>query len=52
MSASRPGRPAVVVVGAGRLGGALALALRAKRWPVRVLDRYEESRRRALELGL
>jgi predicted short-subunit dehydrogenase-like oxidoreductase (DUF2520 family) len=42
----------VVVVGAGRLGGALALALAAKRWPVRVLARSEESRRRVLELGL
>jgi predicted short-subunit dehydrogenase-like oxidoreductase (DUF2520 family) len=42
----------VVVVGAGRLGGALALALAAKRWPVRVLARSEQSRRRVLELGL
>lgn len=40
------------MVGVGRLGGALALALAAKRWPVRVLARSEESRRRALELGL
>lgn len=36
----------------GRLGGALALALAAKRWPVRVLARSGESQRRALELGL
>jgi predicted short-subunit dehydrogenase-like oxidoreductase (DUF2520 family) len=42
----------VVVVGAGRLGGALALALAAKRWPVRVRVRSEESRRRVLALGL
>jgi predicted short-subunit dehydrogenase-like oxidoreductase (DUF2520 family) len=42
----------VVVVGAGRLGGALALALEAKRWPVRVLARSEEARRRVLALGL
>ncbi len=52
MSPTRPSRPRVVVVGVGRLGGALALALAAKRWPVRVLARSEESRRRALELGL
>jgi predicted short-subunit dehydrogenase-like oxidoreductase (DUF2520 family) len=42
----------VVVVGAGRIGGALALALAAKRWPVRVLARSEEARRRVLALGL
>ncbi len=42
----------MVVVGAGRLGGALALALSAKRWPVRVLARSEEGQRRVLELGL
>ncbi|HEX8824728.1 MAG TPA: DUF2520 domain-containing protein [Archangium sp.] len=52
MSPARPNRPRVVVVGAGRLGGALALALAAKRWPVRVLARSEESRRRILELRL
>jgi predicted short-subunit dehydrogenase-like oxidoreductase (DUF2520 family) len=52
VSPSRPSRPRVVVVGVGRLGGALALALAAKRWPVRVLARSEESRKRALELGL
>lgn len=46
MSGARPVRPAVVVVGAGRLGGALALALRAKRWPVRMRVRSEEARRR------
>lgn len=45
-------RPAVVVVGAGRLGGALALALAAKRWPVRVWSRGEEGRRRTRALGL
>jgi len=52
VSPTRPNRPRVVVVGTGRLGGALALALAAKRWPVRVLARSEDSRRRARELGL
>jgi predicted short-subunit dehydrogenase-like oxidoreductase (DUF2520 family) len=42
----------VVVVGMGRLGGALALALAGRRWPVRVLSRAEEGRRRAEALGL
>ncbi|XXF75112.1 DUF2520 domain-containing protein [Myxococcaceae bacterium GXIMD 01537] len=45
-------RPPVVVVGGGRLGGALALALSAKRWPVRVLSRGEDGRRRTEALGL
>jgi predicted short-subunit dehydrogenase-like oxidoreductase (DUF2520 family) len=42
----------ILVVGGGRLGGALALALSARRWPVRVLSRSEEGRRRVLALGL
>jgi predicted short-subunit dehydrogenase-like oxidoreductase (DUF2520 family) len=42
----------VVVVGVGRLGGALARALAVKRWPVHVLPRSEQARRRARELGL
>jgi predicted short-subunit dehydrogenase-like oxidoreductase (DUF2520 family) len=42
----------VVVVGAGRVGGALALALAAKRWPVRVWARSEEARRRVEAWGL
>jgi predicted short-subunit dehydrogenase-like oxidoreductase (DUF2520 family) len=45
-------RPRVVVVGAGRLGGALARSLAARRWPVRVLSRSEEGRRRLASLGL
>lgn len=52
MGAARPTRPRVVVVGTGRLGGALARALAAKRWPVRVWARSEEGQRRARELGL
>lgn len=45
-------RPPVVIVGMGRLGGALALALQAKRWPVRIHSRTEEGRHRAQALGL
>jgi predicted short-subunit dehydrogenase-like oxidoreductase (DUF2520 family) len=41
-----------VVVGAGRLGGALALALSARRWPVRVHSSTDEGRRRTESLGL
>jgi predicted short-subunit dehydrogenase-like oxidoreductase (DUF2520 family) len=41
-----------VVVGAGRLGGALALALSARRWPVRVHSGTDEGRRRTESLGL
>lgn len=42
----------ILVVGAGRLGGALALSLAARRWPVSVLSRTEEGRRRVRSLGL
>ncbi|ATB48466.1 Rossmann-like and DUF2520 domain-containing protein [Corallococcus macrosporus] len=45
-------RPPVVVVGVGRLGGALALALQAKRWPVRIHSRTAAGRQRAEALGL
>lgn len=45
-------RPPVVIVGAGRLGGALGLALSAKRWPVRLHSRGDEGRQRAEALGL
>ncbi len=48
----RPTRPPVVIVGAGRLGGALALALAAKRWPVRLHSRGDDGRQRAKALGL
>ncbi len=45
-------RPRIVVVGAGRLGGALARALAARRWPVRVLSRSEGGGHRLEALGL
>src|SRR6185369_11773682 len=47
-----PDRAPVVIVGFGRLGGALALGLRARGWPVTVFPRSAESVRRAVELGL
>jgi predicted short-subunit dehydrogenase-like oxidoreductase (DUF2520 family) len=42
----------VAIVGFGRLGGALALGLRARGWPVCVFPRSDASVRRAAELGL
>jgi predicted short-subunit dehydrogenase-like oxidoreductase (DUF2520 family) len=42
----------VVIVGAGRMGGALALGLLAARWPVAVLPRSAEGQRRAKRLNL
>ncbi len=45
-------KPRVVIVGFGRLGGALALRLKAAGWPVSVLPRSSESVRRAAGLGL
>nr|WP_217277812.1 Rossmann-like and DUF2520 domain-containing protein [Corallococcus exiguus] len=45
-------RVPVVIVGAGRLGGALALALQAKRWPVRVYSRDAAGHERTRALGL
>jgi predicted short-subunit dehydrogenase-like oxidoreductase (DUF2520 family) len=42
----------VVIVGAGRLGGALALTLQRSGWPVAVVVRSPEARRRARSLGL
>jgi prephenate dehydrogenase len=45
-------RPRILVVGGGRLGGALALSLSAHRWPVSVLSRTDEGRSRVLGLGL
>ena len=45
-------KPRVVVVGFGRLGGALSLRLKAAGWPVAVLPRSTESVRKAARLGL
>ncbi len=42
----------MVIVGSGRLGGALALALASKRWPVRVLSRSDEGNHHTEALGL
>ena len=50
--ASKRPRPRVVIVGAGRLGGALALALTDKGWPVRIHSRGDDGRRRTEALGL
>lgn len=48
-----PRRPyPVVVIGAGRLGGAIARALKKRRWPIHVLPHSEQSVRGAFELGL
>lgn len=47
-----PERVPVAIVGFGRLGGALALGLRAGGWPVSVFPRSDASVRRAVELGL
>ena len=45
-------RPAVVVVGFGRLGGALSLGLHRAGWPLTVFPRSAASVKRAAELGL
>lgn len=46
------GKPTVVIVGFGRLGGALALGLKRAGWPVTVFPRSGESVRRAVQLNL
>jgi predicted short-subunit dehydrogenase-like oxidoreductase (DUF2520 family) len=46
-----PSPPEVVIVGFGRLGGALALGLRRARWPVAVLTRSADAVRRAAVQG-
>jgi predicted short-subunit dehydrogenase-like oxidoreductase (DUF2520 family) len=45
-------RPRLLVVGAGRLGGALALSLAPHGWPLSVLSRTEEGLGRVQSLGL
>lgn len=50
--AVRSDRPRIVVVGFGRMGGAIALGLKRARWPVWVLPRSGESMRRAVDLGI
>lgn len=44
--------PRVVIVGLGRLGGALALGLKRARWPLWVFPHSDASVRRAVEMGL
>lgn len=48
----KPERPRVVVVGFGRMGGALAIGLKRTGWPVTVFPRSGESLRRAVDAGL
>lgn len=45
-------RPPIVIVGFGRLGGAIALGLQRARWPVTVFPRSGESVRRTVAFGL
>ncbi len=51
-SRGRAPKPKVVIAGAGRVGGAIALGLLAARWPVAVLPRSPEGHRRAKRLNL
>ncbi|TQF12617.1 DUF2520 domain-containing protein [Myxococcus llanfairpwllgwyngyllgogerychwyrndrobwllllantysiliogogogochensis] len=51
-SPRRETRPSLVIVGTGRLGGALGLALSASGWPVRMHSRSDEGRLRTEALGL
>jgi predicted short-subunit dehydrogenase-like oxidoreductase (DUF2520 family) len=44
--------PSVVVVGFGRMGGALALGLKRAKWPVSVLARTSEAVKRVVTAGL
>ncbi|MHB8874635.1 MAG: DUF2520 domain-containing protein [Myxococcaceae bacterium] len=46
-----PKRPRVVIIGFGRVGGALALGLKKAGWPLTVFPRSGESVRRAVKSG-
>lgn len=48
----KPEHPRILIVGFGRMGGALALGLKRAGWPVTVFPRSGESLRRAAEFGL
>lgn len=50
--AGRLVRPSVLIIGFGRVGGALALGLKAAKWPVSALPRSAESVRRAATLQI
>jgi len=52
MARRAPRPPRVVIVGFGRMGGALALGLKQARWPVSVLTRSADAVRRAAQHGL
>lgn len=49
---SRKAKPPIVVVGFGRVGGALALGLKQTGWPVSVLPRSGEAVRRAAAMRI
>ncbi|MGQ0504505.1 MAG: Rossmann-like and DUF2520 domain-containing protein [Myxococcaceae bacterium] len=51
-SRARRRKPTIAIVGLGRVGGALALGLRAAGWPITVLPRSDAAVRRAVELKL
>lgn len=48
----QPKTPSVVIVGYGRMGGAMALGLKRAKWNVSVLPRSQESVRRAASHGV
>ncbi len=49
---SRKAKPPIVIIGFGRVGGALALGLKLAQWPVSVLPRSGESVRRAVAMRI
>lgn len=50
--AAKRNRPRVVIIGFGRLGGAIARGLHRAGWPVSVLPRSDEAVRRTVAFGL